>query len=707
MQADNNGFDYKSACPICNGLRKDCRQSKDSGLAFCRAEATPPSGWHFVKTDDHGFSIYAPDGDRPQNVVPLKAEVKRLSSKQLDREFRKLAMGSTLKADHRSEVARRGVDEQNTISTWHQSSLIFSWPSDGNLSGFPENMPGIDENGSPRPFHGMAIGIPSVDGRIIGAQYRPDRIGDGPKYFWVSSSNIGGSSPHLTNGEMPLGVYGQKSKTLDFCEGFLKSLIASDRHGITAIAQSSGNWAGSPKQLRYTIEQLGADTFILNPDGGMLDEDHRSVILAYERLQQFLLGMGHELKVRWWGQVHYSDEDVDEVTAEKFSHAEIIAWHDFLAKLAYKWQGISSIFSAFPQPKKVELLPIPQKCDSDEKLMIMVENFNRCRNAGNSFQIIPLVRDITTEFRISESRLEDLANQLNRGKVEPMAHMGSTFEDCFQEIEERSESGEMLGVPSSLGSLNDFTQGYQRGDLIITAGRPSMGKTAMVLSDLMAMSRIGFPVGMFSLEMSRLQLAYRLISSYTGIDSQRIKKGQLSPNEWVSFQNAIEALKVLPIYVNDASEVTIEEVVSSVDSWAQGLGSSDLPIGMLAIDHIHIMGGIGHDQNTGLARVTKKLKGLAKRHNIPVNALAQLNRGVESRTDKRPLMSDLRASGGIEQDADLIQMLYRDEYYNPETPDRGVAEVIIAKHRNGPVGTVKVLFDKEYGRFSDMEVAYE
>ena len=168
-------------------------------------------------------------------------------------------------------------------------------------------------------------------------------------------------------------------------------MIASDRHGITAIAQSSGNWAGCPLQLKYTIGQVGATEFILNPDGGMLDEDHRPVIMAYERLQQLLLSLGHELKVRWWGQVHYSDEDIDEISPEKFSQSKLITWHDFLAKLAYKWEGISSILSAFPQPKKADLLPIPEKCDPDEKLMVMVENYNRCRKSGNSFQVIPLV----------------------------------------------------------------------------------------------------------------------------------------------------------------------------------------------------------------------------------------------------------------------------------------------------------------------------
>jgi replicative DNA helicase len=271
----------------------------------------------------------------------------------------------------------------------------------------------------------------------------------------------------------------------------------------------------------------------------------------------------------------------------------------------------------------------------------------------------------------------------------------------FEEIETRSLGTALAGLPVNFYDLDAMTQGLQRSDLLIVAGRPAMGKTSIVLNIARNVAQLhDLPVCIFSLEMSKEQLTYRLLSMEVGIESGRLRTGRLHQEEWPLLGQGISNLSRLPLYIDDKPNAGVLEMRSLCRRLMAETGKE---LGLVVIDYLQLMEGSGSDNRVQeLSRITRSLKGMARELNVPVMALSQLSRGVESRTNKRPMLSDLRESGSIEQDADLVMMIYRDEYYNPETPDRGITEVIITKHRNGPVGTCKLLFEPQFTRFRNL-----
>ena len=271
----------------------------------------------------------------------------------------------------------------------------------------------------------------------------------------------------------------------------------------------------------------------------------------------------------------------------------------------------------------------------------------------------------------------------------------------FNEIESRSLGTSVAGIPVNFYDLDAMTQGLQRSDLIIVAGRPAMGKTSIVLNIAKNVAQLHeLPVCVFSLEMSKEQLTYRLLSMEVGIESGRLRTGRLQQEEWPLLGQGIDTLGQLPIYIDDKPNLSVLEMRSLCRRLMAEQGKE---LGLVVIDYLQLMEGTTPDNRVQeLSRITRGLKGLAREMKVPVIALSQLSRGVESRTNKRPMLSDLRESGSIEQDADLVLMIYRDEYYNPDTPDRGITEVIVTKHRNGPVGTIKLLFEPQFTRFRNL-----
>jgi replicative DNA helicase len=272
----------------------------------------------------------------------------------------------------------------------------------------------------------------------------------------------------------------------------------------------------------------------------------------------------------------------------------------------------------------------------------------------------------------------------------------------FAELEQRSLGEVLPGLSCGFYDLDAMTQGFQRSDLVIVAGRPSMGKTALsvqIARQISEIHRMG--VAIFSLEMSKEQLVQRLLASESGIDSSYLRAGRIHETQWEPLSRAIGTLSQLPIYIDDSPNPSVNEIRSS----ARRL-QAERPdgLGLIMLDYLQLMGGgDGTDGRVQeLSKITRSLKGLARELHVPIIALSQLSRGVEARTNKRPLMSDLRESGAIEQDADLIVLLYRDDYYNPDSPEKGVCELILAKHRNGPVGTVKLLFQPGQTKFFNL-----
>ena len=285
----------------------------------------------------------------------------------------------------------------------------------------------------------------------------------------------------------------------------------------------------------------------------------------------------------------------------------------------------------------------------------------------------------------------------------PYEHVKDVVMRTFQEIHETANRGEAItGLPTGYKQLDKMTAGMHAGDLIIVAGRPGMGKTSFALNVAHhACEKSRSPVAVFSLEMPKGQLVRRLLGSEARVDGNRIRTGQLQKDDWPKLADAAGTLSEMPIWIDDTPAITMLELRAK----ARRL-KSEVGLSLIVVDYMQLMrsGSRNDSREQEISEISRSLKALAKELEMPVIALSQLNRGVESRgvKDKRPQLSDLRESGAIEQDADTIWFIYRDEVYNSDSDDRGIAEIIIGKQRAGPTGTCRVRFFNEYTRFDDL-----
>ena len=271
----------------------------------------------------------------------------------------------------------------------------------------------------------------------------------------------------------------------------------------------------------------------------------------------------------------------------------------------------------------------------------------------------------------------------------------------IQELHDRDNPSEITGVPTGYNDLDAKTSGLQPGDLLIVAGRPSMGKTSFALNMAEHVAiEVGLPVAVFSMEMGGAQLAMRMLSSVGKLDAHRVRTGRLNDDEWSRLSFALGKMHEAPMYIDETPALNPIDLRAR----ARRLHRQGGKLGLIVIDYLQLMSsanGSGENRATEISEISRALKGLAKELSVPVIALSQLNRSLEQRPNKRPVMSDLRESGAIEQDADVIMFIYRDEVYNPDTPDKGSAEIIIGKQRNGPIGMVRLTFLGEYTRFEN------
>ncbi len=293
--------------------------------------------------------------------------------------------------------------------------------------------------------------------------------------------------------------------------------------------------------------------------------------------------------------------------------------------------------------------------------------------------------------------------EISQNKIKPSFYpLKDIIKDSFRTIERLYERKELItGVPTGFTKLDEMTSGLQRSDLIIIAGRPSMGKTAFALNIAQYCAvEEGVPVAVFSLEMAKEQLAMRMLSSEARVDSQKIRKGFLGESDWPKLTTAAGRLSEARLYIDDTPSISVLEMKAKSRRLKAEHG-----LGLIVLDYLQLMKGSDYadTREQEISEISRSLKGLAKELNVPVVALSQLNRKVEDRTSRRPQMADLRESGAIEQDADVILFLYRDEVYNKseDNPEKGFAEVIIGKQRNGPVGTVKLVFQEKFTRFEN------
>jgi len=300
----------------------------------------------------------------------------------------------------------------------------------------------------------------------------------------------------------------------------------------------------------------------------------------------------------------------------------------------------------------------------------------------------------------AEQAIFEIARSKSNQSFTPLK---SIIPEAFETVEQLYKRKEMItGVPTGFTELDKMTAGFQPSDLIILAGRPSMGKTALAMNiaqNAALIDKTG--VAIFSLEMSKEQLAMRLLCSAGHIDSQRVRTGKLHTDDWPKLTRAVGMLTEAPMYIDDTPAISVLEMRAKVRRLA-----AQHPLGMVIVDYLQLMRGRNSIENRTqeISEISRSLKAMAKELKVPVIALSQLNRSLESRTDKRPMMSDLRESGAIEQDADVICFIYRDEVYNKaaDNPNIGISEIIIGKQRNGPTGTVKLTFIKEFTMFENL-----
>ena len=322
----------------------------------------------------------------------------------------------------------------------------------------------------------------------------------------------------------------------------------------------------------------------------------------------------------------------------------------------------------------------------------------------------PQGRDVKNLLDDAEAKILNIAESGHRsnqgflGVQQILPGVINRIDDLYQ----RENQSGVTGISTGFEDLDQFTSGFQPGDLIIVAGRPSMGKTAFsinIAENIALQNKL--PIAIFSMEMGASQLVTRMLGSIGKLDQQRMRNGSLEDDDWFRLTSAVGKLNDAPVYIDEGAGLTSFDVRARARRLQRQVGQ----LGLIVIDYIQLMSGISDKANenraTEISEISRSLKSLAKELNVPVVALSQLNRSVEQRQDKRPVMSDLRESGAIEQDADLILFIYRDEVYNKDSEQKGTAEIIISKQRNGPIGSVRLTFLGEHTRFENYAGGYQ
>ncbi len=320
--------------------------------------------------------------------------------------------------------------------------------------------------------------------------------------------------------------------------------------------------------------------------------------------------------------------------------------------------------------------------------------------ATNAFN--PQGKPVAKILDEAEQKIFNIGEEGSRMK-QGFQGMDTLVVELLDRVQEMADNpNDITGVPTGFYDLDRMTSGFQAGDMIVLAARPSMGKTALAINiaEHVALNE-GLPVAVFSMEMGASQLAVRIVGSIGRIDQTHLRTGKLTDEEWPRLSEAIEKLRNVSLHIDETPGLTPSELRANARRLARQCGQ----LGLIVVDYLQLMSGSssdGENRATELGEISRGLKMLAKELKCPLIALSQLNRSVETRTDKRPMMSDLRESGAIEQDADVIMFIYRDEYYNKDSKEPGVAEVIIGKQRNGPTGTVKLAFLRQLTRFESL-----
>lgn len=351
---------------------------------------------------------------------------------------------------------------------------------------------------------------------------------------------------------------------------------------------------------------------------------------------------------------------------------------------------------------------IPDLTYFEEYLVLIKDKFIRRRLIKTGYEIInsSYITSLSLEKILTDCE-NKIFNIVNGTNTQNLFSSSELLNNIFTDLKEKSLKPELFGLTSGFYELDSLTQGFQKSDLIILAGRPGMGKTALSLNIVInAISYSKLPILFFSLEMSKEQITYRLLSMETSIDQIRLKNGKLVESDWIKLSRVIQILSKFPLFISDTTNLSINEIRSKIKT----IIFKQKKIGLVVIDYLQLMqiSAFKLDNRAQeLAQITRLLKTIAREFNVPIIVLSQLSRNVENRIDKKPTLSDLRESGSIEQDADLVLMLYRNQQSNNndlkifDDSDSNKIELMLAKHRNGPTGTINLHFDKKSMKFSN------
>jgi len=333
----------------------------------------------------------------------------------------------------------------------------------------------------------------------------------------------------------------------------------------------------------------------------------------------------------------------------------------------------------------------------------IIEEKSILRNLiNNATKIVSMGYEEKEDGKVLLDKAEHLIFEVSQRNLgQSFVPIKEILQDSFEKIEDLYHREEFItGVPSGFNEFDDITTGFQPSEFIVVAGRPAMGKTAfcMNVAQFASVSK-NIPVAIFSLEMSKFQLVQRMLCSEARVDAHNLRKGRLAESDWPTLSMAAGRLASAPIFIDDTSGISCLEIKAKTRRL-----KVQYNLGLVIVDYLQLIqtGGRIENRQQEISEISRSLKGLARELNVPVIAVSQLSRAVEQRPERRPLLSDLRESGAIEQDADLVVFIYREEYYKPKTGRKGIAEVIISKQRNGPTGKVELTFVKEYAKFENL-----
>ncbi len=446
---------------------------------------------------------------------------------------------------------------------------------------------------------------------------------------------------------------------------------------------------GGPEGARVPPHDLDAERAVV---GAMLVSEGAVAAVAEKLEAEDFYSETHRIIYRSMNRLYSRGDPIDQVTLTNELHS--LNEFDKVGGRAYVFQLVESVPTTANAVRYAEIV-------RGKALLRSVIDVGS-RITDDAFRE---PEDVSEALDSAEQLIYSVSNRNLRHQLSPVSELAPGALELIQTLYEHE--GNITGVETGFEDLDRLTTGFHNSDLVILAARPAMGKTAFALNAIWdAAGRQGFPVAVFSLEMSKQQLVQRLISQSTRISGKDLRSGDVKSEDWPKLVRGVAEVSRAPIWIDDTAGINLMEMRAKIRRLSSQLNAREqAPLGLVVVDYLQLMvsqSTRADNRQQEISEISRGLKVLARDLDVPVLAVAQLSRAVEQRHDKRPLLSDLRDSGAIEQDADMVMFLYRDEYYNPDSDDKGIAEIIVGKHRNGPTGKTQLAWLEQYTKFASL-----